>query len=204
MASIGVEFKVKSLELNEKKVKMLIVSYSIIVLFLILQWDTAGQERFRSITTSYYRSANCIGIVYDITESETFEHIKVWLEEISKYAKENVLKILIGNKSDLDQQRAVKYEQGQELADRYGIPFIETSAKADVCINKLFEQAASNYIDKLENTNVSAIDDKKFYFPHKELMNGNDNKIISISNKRKKNSLLINPDKRNDDSNCCK
>jgi small GTP-binding protein len=72
-----------------------------------LQWDTAGQERFRTITSSYYRGAHGIIIVYDITDRESFDNVKQWLNEIDRYACENVNKLLVGNKSDLDSKRQV-------------------------------------------------------------------------------------------------
>merc|ERR1712216_977496 len=94
-------------------------------------WDTAGQERFRTITSSYYRGAHGIIVVYDTTDSETFEHVKTWLHEIDRYASENVNKLLVGNKSDLVQKRAVETEAAKEFAESVNIPFLETSAKND-------------------------------------------------------------------------
>lgn len=75
--------------------------------FLDLQWDTAGQERFRTITSSYYRGAHGIIVVYDCTDLETFNNLKQWLEEIDRYACENVNKLLVGNKCDLVAKKAV-------------------------------------------------------------------------------------------------
>jgi Ras-related protein Rab-1A len=75
--------------------------------FRAAQWDTAGQERFRTITSSYYRGAHGIIIVYDITDRESFDNVKQWLNEIDRYACENVNKLLVGNKSDLDSKRQV-------------------------------------------------------------------------------------------------
>ena len=92
-------------------------------------WDTAGQERFRTITSSYYRGAHGIIVVYDTTDSETFEHVKTWLHEIDRYASENVNKLLVGNKSDLTSKRQVETESAKEFAESVNIPFLETSAK---------------------------------------------------------------------------
>ncbi|CAN1333805.1 GTP-binding protein YPTM2 [Linum perenne] len=94
-----------------------------------MQWDTAGQERFRTITSSYYRGAHGIIVVYDVTDQESFNNVKQWLNEIDRYASENVNKLLVGNKSDLTSNKVVSYETGKALADELGIPFMETSAK---------------------------------------------------------------------------
>ena len=80
---------------------------------LRVQWDTAGQERFRTITSSYYRGAHGIIIVYDITDRESFENVKTWLNEIDRYACENVNKLLVGNKSDLDSKRQVEFAEAK-------------------------------------------------------------------------------------------
>ena len=81
-------------------------------------WDTAGQERFRTITSSYYRGAHGIIVVYDVTDAESFNNVKQWLNEIDRYANENVNKLLVGNKSDLTAKRAVDYETAKAFADR--------------------------------------------------------------------------------------
>lgn len=116
ISTIGVDFKIRTVELDGKVVKLQI-------------WDTAGQERFRTITSSYYRGAHGIIVVYDTTDSETFEHVKTWLHEIDRYASENVNKLLVGNKSDLTSKRQVETEAAKEFADSVNIPFLETSAK---------------------------------------------------------------------------
>ncbi|KYK67979.1 putative small GTP binding protein rab1a, partial [Toxoplasma gondii TgCatPRC2] len=92
-------------------------------------WDTAGQERFRTITSSYYRGAHGIIIVYDVTDRESFNNVKNWMMEIDKYAMEGVSKLLVGNKCDLTSKRTVTYEEGKEFADSCNMRFIETSAK---------------------------------------------------------------------------
>ena len=108
--------KIRTIQLEGKTIKLQI-------------WDTAGQERFRTITSSYYRGAHGIIVVYDTTDSETFEHVKTWLHEIERYASENVNKLLVGNKSDLTTKRQVETEAAKEFADSANIPFLETSAK---------------------------------------------------------------------------
>merc|ERR1719197_2130928 len=116
ISTIGVDFKIRTIQLEGKTIKLQI-------------WDTAGQERFRTITSSYYRGAHGIIVVYDTTDSDTFEHVKTWLHEIDRYASENVNKLLVGNKSDLTSKRQVETDAAKEFADSVHIPFLETSAK---------------------------------------------------------------------------
>ena len=149
MNSIGVDFKLKSIEVDGKIIKLQIVTLLILIsLFLIIQWDTAGQERFRTITTSYYKGAQGIVIVYDVSDANSFEHVKSWMNDIERFAKEGVFKILVGNKCDLIEQRQVSKEMGKQLADSYGIPFIETSAKNNENIEKLFIDSTRAFIEK--------------------------------------------------------
>jgi Ras-related protein Rab-1A len=107
-------------------------------------WDTAGQERFRTITSSYYRGAHGIIVVYDVTDMESFNNVKQWLHEIDRYAaRNNVNKLLVGNKSDLTAKRVVSTEQGKEFADSLGIEFLETSAKTSQNVEQAFLTMAS-------------------------------------------------------------
>ncbi|XP_009404831.2 ras-related protein RIC1-like [Musa acuminata AAA Group] len=125
ISTIGVDFKIRTVELDGKTIKLQI-------------WDTAGQERFRTITSSYYRGAHGIIIVYDITEMESFNNIKQWLSEIDRYASDSVCKLLVGNKCDLVEDRVVETEKAKAFADSLGIPFIETSAKDSINVEKAF------------------------------------------------------------------
>ncbi|CAL9120012.1 unnamed protein product [Musa textilis] len=125
ISTIGVDFKIRTVELDGKTIKLQI-------------WDTAGQERFRTITSSYYRGAHGIIIVYDITEMESFNNIKQWLSEIDRYASDSVCKLLVGNKCDLAEDRVVETEKAKAFADSLGIPFIETSAKDSINVEKAF------------------------------------------------------------------
>ena len=124
--TIGVDFKIKTFDIDEKKIKMQI-------------WDTAGQERFKNIIASYYRGAHGILLIFDVTDKDSFKNLSNWLIEIEKNASKNVLKVLIGNKSDLEDKRVVTYNQGKEFADTYGLKYIETSAKKNLNVNEAFE-----------------------------------------------------------------
>ncbi|CAI0462162.1 unnamed protein product [Linum tenue] len=106
-------------------------------------WDTAGQERFRTITSSYYRGAHGIIIVYDVTDEESFNNVKTWLTEIDKFATDSVNKLLVGNKCDLTSKRAVPYDTAKAFADEIGIPFLETSAKSATNVEEAFMTMAS-------------------------------------------------------------
>jgi len=125
ISTIGVDFKIKTIELDGRKIKLQI-------------WDTAGQERFQTITSSYYRGAHGIILVYDITDPRSFENINKWLTEIEAHSGGTVLKMLVGNKCDLEEQRAIPTSKGKELADSLQIPFLETSAKNIVRVDEAF------------------------------------------------------------------
>lgn len=140
MNSIGVDFKLKNVDVDNARIKLQI-------------WDTAGQERFRTITTSYYKGAHAILIVYDITDKESFDHVKNWMADIDKFAKQGVIRILVGNKCDLEHKRAVPKENGKELADKCGIKFVETSAKDTVNIEELFIDTAKFLLAKQTQIN---------------------------------------------------
>lgn len=130
ISTIGVDFKIRKLELEGKSIKLQI-------------WDTAGQERFRTITKSYYRGSNGIVVVYDITDRESFEQVQHWMSEIDAHAQADVCRLLVGNKCDLADKRAVKTEEGEALARQYGIPFLETSAKDSMNVEDMFITMAS-------------------------------------------------------------
>ncbi len=101
-------------------------------------WDTAGQERFRTITSSYYRGAHGIIVVYDVTDQTSFNNVKQWLQEIDRYACDNVNKLLVGNKCDLVSQKVVDVHTAKEFADQLSIPFLETSAKSAQNVEEAF------------------------------------------------------------------
>ncbi|CAG0916979.1 unnamed protein product [Notodromas monacha] len=127
-ATIGVDFMLKTVEIEGERIKLQI-------------WDTAGQERFRSITQSYYRSAHALVLVYDVSNQPSFDCLPNWLSEIQQYAHPNVLKALVGNKIDRD-DREVPTAVGEGFAQRNGMYFLETSAKESDNVDKLFMDIA--------------------------------------------------------------
>lgn len=125
--TIGVDFSMKTVNIDGQKVKLQI-------------WDTAGQERFRTITQSYYRSANGVIIVYDISRRASFLGLQKWIDEVRRYAASNVLLILVGNKCDLEGEREVDFSEAEEMGEY--VPEIhyvmETSAKDSTNIEEAF------------------------------------------------------------------
>ncbi|CAF0809234.1 unnamed protein product [Brachionus calyciflorus] len=135
ISTIGIDFKMKTIELNGKKIKLQI-------------WDTAGQERFYTITSTYYRGAMGIMLVYDVTDTKSFDSIGKWLRNIEENANEDVVKMIIGNKCDMEEKRAVETSRGQEVAKHHNIPFIETSAKTNVNVTRAFHDMALRILEK--------------------------------------------------------
>ncbi|ERM95259.1 ras-related protein Rab11A [Amborella trichopoda] len=124
-ATIGVEFQTRTLVIQHKTVKAQI-------------WDTAGQERYRAVTSAYYRGAVGAMLVYDITKRQSFDHVPRWLEELRGHADKNIVIILIGNKSDLEDQRVVPAEDAREFAQKEGLFFLETSALESTNVETAF------------------------------------------------------------------
>merc|ERR1712199_26254 len=125
ISTIGVDFKIRTVEIDGKVIKLQI-------------WDTAGHERFRTITSSYYRGAHGIIVVYDVTEMETFHAVERWMTEIERFAGPDVNKMLVGNKCDMVAKKVVDYATAKEFADQHGIPFFETSAKDNQNVEQAF------------------------------------------------------------------
>ena len=149
VTTIGVDFKIKTLEIDSQSCKLQI-------------WDTAGQERFRNIISSYYKGAHGIMLVYDITDLESFQNLTSWLIEIEKNANKNVFKILVGNKSDLESERKVSAETGKEFALQHGMKFYETSAKNSNNVSDSF-QALAKEIIKDNNKKIIKNNNKKIF-----------------------------------------
>ena len=125
--TIGVEFGEKNIEIEDKILRIQI-------------WDTCGQEQFKSITRAYYKNCVCAIIVYDITSRDSFNEVKNWIDDCINYSPKTVLMALIGNKCDLKDNRIISTEEGQELADKYGILFYETSALDGTNIKEIFKE----------------------------------------------------------------
>ncbi|CAL5420093.1 unnamed protein product [Camellia sinensis] len=165
ITTIGIDFKIRTIELDGKRIKLQI-------------WDTAGQERFRTITTgsiishfccykvfsssspssaAYYRGAMGILLVYDVTDESSFNNIRNWIRNIEQHASDNVNKILVGNKADMDEsKRAVPTSKGQALADEYGIKFFETSAKTNMNVEEVFFSIARDIKQRLTEADTKA------------------------------------------------
>ena len=139
--TIGVDFKVKSLEVDKKLVKMQI-------------WDTAGQERFRNVISSYFKGAHGILLIYDITAKDSFKELENWLGEVERNANSQVLKILIGNKCDLEDRREISKDEGEAFAMRNGMQFMETSAKLNTNVNEAFEALAKIMVESSNKRNA--------------------------------------------------
>ncbi|EIM21402.1 GTP-binding protein ypt1 [Wallemia mellicola CBS 633.66] len=143
ISTIGVDFKIRTIEIDGKTVKLQI-------------WDTAGQERFRTITSSYYRGAHGIIVVYDVTDNESFDHVSQWLQEIDRYACEGVNKLLVGNKNDLESKKSVEFNVAKEFAEQLNIPFLETSAKDSTNVEQAFLTMAKHIKDRMGTNSVGS------------------------------------------------
>jgi len=137
-STIGVDFKVKHLDVASKRIKLTI-------------WDTAGQERFRTLTSSYYRGAQGVVLVYDVTRRDSFENLEQWLKEVKSYSPcngEGVVKLLVGNKVDLE--RKVGRDEAEDWARSQGMLFLEASAKAKTGIRQCFMEVVNKIVENPE------------------------------------------------------
>ena len=136
ITTIGIDFKIKNVDIDGTRIKLQI-------------WDTAGQERFRTITTSYFRGAQGILLVYDVTDRRSFESIRNWISQIQQHADVHVNKILVGNKCDMLDEKVVSTEEAAKLAKEFGIEFWECSAKNDINVDDCFMGIARGVKDRL-------------------------------------------------------
>ncbi|XP_042367659.1 ras-related protein Rab-19-like [Plectropomus leopardus] len=164
--TIGVDFTVRTVDIEGKKVKMQV-------------WDTAGQERFRTITQSYYRSAHGAIIAYDITRRSTFDSVTHWIKEVELYGATNVVLVLIGNKCDLEQERQVLFEEACNLAKEKDIlAALETSAKESQNVEEAFLMMAKELLSR-NGLNVQQGDSES----------GNTPRVLLRSNSRPVNGM---------------
>merc|ERR1712241_203647 len=137
ISTVGVDFRFRTVTVDNELVKLQI-------------WDTAGQERFRTITSAYYRGADGIILVYDITDLDSFVHVNDWLVEVNRYVNESTCKILIGNKCYNTAERAVSTEDGKKKAEELNVAFIEASAKDGTNVEAAFQMMSAELITKRE------------------------------------------------------
>ena len=154
-ATVGVEFGSKQFNIQGHQIKAQI-------------WDTAGQERYKAITSAYYKGAKGAIIVYDITRKNTFDSVNRWVSDISAAADKKITLLLIGNKSDLEDQRQVNKEQGEEKAKELGLAFMETSACSGENLEKAF-QLMINEVYKKSQEDIAGETEENAVEPGKDI-----------------------------------
>ena len=127
LSTIGMDYKIKNYELEDGRIIKLYI------------WDTAGQDKFRSITSNFYKGADGIILIYDITDKKTFNSVRNWINNIQEEAPDKVALVLAGNKVDDEKNREVQESQGKKIADEYSLPFFECSAKSDINVTQTFD-----------------------------------------------------------------
>jgi len=172
ISTIGVDFKICTTEIEGKTIKMQI-------------WDTAGQERFRTITSSYYRGAHGVCLVYDVTDQVSFNNTKQWLTEIDRYACGALTKLLVGNKTDLTTKRIVDAKTGKEFADQFSLHYCEASAKDGSNVEKCFLTLVKEIYDERVKGKSSAGEKENTFASNISNLGASD------SGKRKKSRCLI-------------
>ena len=135
LATIGIDFRTKTIPINNYEVKLKI-------------WDTAGEERFRNITNQYYKGADGIILVYDLNNKDTLTKIKDWMNQIHQNTSNDIGLVLVGNKSDLEGKRQITYSDARNYANKMNITYFEVSAKNDQNINEFFEGATKIFLSK--------------------------------------------------------
>jgi len=179
-ATLGVEFACKSVVADNKTIKVQV-------------WDTAGQERYKAITSAYYRGAVGALLVYDITRMNSFENIAKWLSELRDHTSQELVVMLIGNKSDLQNLRSVSTGEAEAFARENDLYFMETSALNNKNVEGAFNDLIGSIYQVLKKKSVEEYGEKDL------------NKLnsMSVDYKLKVNRKEDNQYKKNDDSNCC-
>jgi small GTP-binding protein len=175
-STVGVEFGSKIIKKNDKLIKLQI-------------WDTAGQERYKSITSAYYKGSKGALVVYDISRKGTFENVDKWIEELKANGSEDVLIMLVGNKSDLEDKREVKTEDVIKKAEQFKVAFCETSALDGKNIDHAFDNLINEIAKKVERDKVN------------EAKNMQDSKGITLDTAEEKRNETDKNKKNN--KNCC-
>ena len=157
MSTVGFDLKRKVMKLNDNEDVKIVIH------------DTAGQERFRSLTTNYIKKANGILLVYDITDRKSFDNIKNWIDNIHEETGDKLPIILVGNKIDLNKERAVSKNEGEEKAKEFGLKFFETSAKEGNNVQKCFRELVELIVEKIHKRRLSTSNNK-----NKKLKKSND------------------------------
>lgn len=143
ISTIGIDFKVRTIEINGVTIKLQI-------------WDTAGQERFHTLTAHYFRGAMGIMLVYDVCDSSSFSNIKKWMRSIEKDGGFVGEIMILGNKCDRDEDRKIKYSMGEMVAKAWRASFYETSAKANINIEESFIAMSKAILAKIQNTQAES------------------------------------------------
>ena len=171
MATISLDYRLKTMKLKKgKNIKLQI-------------WDTAGQDRFRAITKNYYKGSHGIILLYDVTNLQSFENIKSWINQIREEASPNVVIYLVGSKIDLEEERKVTKKDGEKLAEELGLPFLEASGKSGINVNEVFDDIVERIDDVYGN--LSKITTKIYEAKKKGFFNFLNNITEKNNNKAK-------------------
>ena len=144
LCAAGLDLKKKIIKINDKSVKLMI-------------YDSAGHERFRTLSKNQINSSKGILIVYDVTEKESFEALNFWMKSFKENANKDAICLIIGNKIDLKEKRIIEYNEGKNFAEKYGVKFIETSAKSAEGVNEAFYSVAKEIYDNEKNLTMNDI-----------------------------------------------
>lgn len=164
ITTIGVDFKIRTIDVGGEQVKLQI-------------WDTAGQERFRTITSTYYRGTHGVIVVYDVQSAESFVNVKRWLHEIEQNC-DSVNRILVGNKDDCPDKKVVVTSDAQNFADQIKVTLFETSAKDNKNVEEMFSEITRQVLTT-KKTSLSQ---------HAAAQGGHDKIKLDKKSKKKKNS----------------
>ena len=179
MATIGLDYRLKTMKLKKgKNIKLQI-------------WDTAGQDRFRAITKDYYKGSHGIILLYDVTNLQSFENIKSWINQIREEASPNVVIYLVGSKIDLEEERKVTKKDGEKLAEELGLPFLEASVKSGINVNEVLDDIVERIDDVYGNlskktTKIYKAKKKGFFNFLNNITEKNNNKAKESEKQEKK------------------